>query len=263
MASIESWVGTRTFAFIHDPVMAGVVYGKLEADPVEVLTAEESAWGRSLEDALREATWILNALMSGKLHPEQCWIDDYVLHGCNLVLRQGPVNVVARVEALSLCSQDAPVLLDSTYQWCWRGDNRVSFCCSTDIYKRLCGCKDDAVRVYYQTKSNLPPGTEARIIWLAQQYLLASTGQACSLPERVTSITRQGVSWTMLDPMDFLGVGLTGVGRIDTWLSAARREHPSASMYDPYLSDRLRARTVSCVTGEAFNQSAFTDAPFA
>lgn len=260
MTIVQPWVDTRTFSFIHDPTMAAIVYGKLEADPVEALTDEENAWGFNLEQALLEATWVLQSLTGGKLHPEQCVIEDYVLHGCNLVLRQGPINVIARIEALSLCTQTAPRLLDSTTDWCWRGDSRVSFCCSDDIYKRLCSCREDAVRVYYQLKSTLPPGTQAKVIWLAEQYLLAASGKACALPERVTNITRQGVSWTMLDPMDFLGAGLTGVGRIDTWLSVVRREHPSASMFDPYLSDRLRSRVVSCETGGEFAPSQFVDA---
>lgn len=259
MAYVEPWVSTRSFAFIVDSTLATIVYGKLEADPVEELTSEEIAWGLSLEMALQEATWILSALTNGKLHPERCVIEDYKLHGCHVALRQGPVNVIARVEALSLCSSDAPRLLDATTDWCWSGGNRLSFCCSTDIRPRLCGCKQDAVRVYYQTKSTLPPGTQGKVIWLAEEYLKASRGQTCSLPERVTSISRQGVSWTMLDPMDFLGVGLTGVGRIDTWLSAVRREHPSASMYDPYLSDRIRATNVSCATGAEFSVGAFGD----
>lgn len=259
MATIQSWVDTRTFAFVVDPVKATTIYDKLDEDPPAALTSDEIAWGLSLELALQEATWLLKSLANAKIHPEECWIEDYVLHGCNLVLRQGPVNVVARVEALSLCSTDAPVLLDSETQWCWRGDNRVSFCCSSDVYRKLCNCREDAVRVYYQTKDNLPPGTQGKVMWLAEQYLLALTGQACALPERVTSITRQGVSWTMLDPMDFLGAGLTGIGRIDTWLSTVRREHPSAAMYDPYLSDRLRSTVVSCETGAAFTDSAFGD----
>ena len=257
MATIQPWVDTHTFAYVVDPVMATEIDRKLAEDPPEALTTEEVAWGLSLELALQEATWLLKSLANAKIHPAECWIEDYVLHGCNLVLRQGPIEVVARVEALSLCSTDAPVLLDNETQWCWRGDNHISFCCSTDVYTKLCNCREDAVRVYYQTKDNLPPGTQGKVMWLAEQYMLASTGQACALPERVTSITRQGVSWTMLDPMDFLSAGLTGVGRIDTWLTTVRREHPSASAYDPYLSDRLRARTVSCATGLAFDEGGF------
>ena len=33
-------------------------------------------------------------------------------------------------------------------------------------------------------------------------------------------MNRQGVSWTILDPMDYLTKQLTGMGMIDSWISA-------------------------------------------
>jgi len=54
---------------------------------------------------------------------------------------------------------------------------------------------------------------------LANQYVLALTGDdACALPQRVTQVSRQGVSWTLLDPQDFLDKGLTGIYGVDLFL---------------------------------------------
>lgn len=43
----------------------------------------------------------------------------------------------------------------------------------------------------------------------------------CALPERVTSITRQGVSMVVIDPFDFLDDGKTGIYEVDLFLKAA------------------------------------------
>ena len=48
----------------------------------------------------------------------------------------------------------------------------------------------------------------------------SSRGGDCSLPERVTSVSRQGMSWTLLDPQDFLESGRTGIYEIDLMLAS-------------------------------------------
>lgn len=42
----------------------------------------------------------------------------------------------------------------------------------------------------------------------------------CSLPDRVTSVSRQSVSFTILDPQDFLKDGRTGLYEVDLFLKA-------------------------------------------
>lgn len=42
----------------------------------------------------------------------------------------------------------------------------------------------------------------------------------CRLPARVQSITRQGITATIIDPLDFLDEGRTGIPVIDAWLKA-------------------------------------------
>lgn len=43
----------------------------------------------------------------------------------------------------------------------------------------------------------------------------------CDLPKRVQTISRQGVTYTLIDPRDFLEEGKTGITMVDTWLAAA------------------------------------------
>ena len=55
---------------------------------------------------------------------------------------------------------------------------------------------------------------------LACELWKSMTSQACRLPQRVTDITREGVSMTVLDPQDFLDEGKTGLPEVDQFLSA-------------------------------------------
>jgi hypothetical protein len=57
---------------------------------------------------------------------------------------------------------------------------------------------------------------------LANEYVLAVTGdEECALPQRITSISRQGETWTLLDPQDFLEKGKTGIYQVDLFLATA------------------------------------------
>lgn len=55
---------------------------------------------------------------------------------------------------------------------------------------------------------------------LAAELALAMSGQDNRLPSRVTSITRQEVSMAILDPMNFLAQGKTGIYEVDLFLEA-------------------------------------------
>jgi len=82
---------------------------------------------------------------------------------------------------------------------------------------RLCG---DVTDVVYSFGSPPPEGGVQAAVALAVQMMLDLIGDArCRLPARVTSLTRQGVSMTMLDPMDFLPNGKTGLYAVDLWLA--------------------------------------------
>ena len=94
----------------------------------------------------------------------------------------------------------------------------------------------------YVISSNLPPGTVGKVGWLASELMKSYQGSgACALPERITSVTRQGMTWTLLDPGDYLDRGLIGVPAVDAWLMAVRRTQPNAKAIDPLCSHRVRS----------------------
>lgn len=68
----------------------------------------------------------------------------------------------------------------------------------------------------------VPMAGKRAAIRLANEMIYAlNDDPACTLPERISSITRQGETFTVLDPQTFLLNGKTGIYEIDLFLAAA------------------------------------------
>lgn len=65
-----------------------------------------------------------------------------------------------------------------------------------------------------------PEGTAVLVGLLAKEFMTACAGGKCALPRRVQQVTRQGVTYQMIDPTDIYAAGKTGIPEIDIWLSA-------------------------------------------
>lgn len=204
------------------------------------------------EQAAIAATWALWTLSGERFHGPQCWIEDYrTISGyCNIQLRQWPVSEVVQVSRVDLCADTVGVtgVGDILSGWCNRGSGEIKVCCNgnTSYGFTGCGCSSDGsvVRVHYKTSNNLPPGADRAAHRLAEEYVKAATGQKCNLPERITSITRQGASWTVLDPQDFLQDGLSGIGPIDQWLAQVGLRSRWVAFTDPLRSVPLVGSTL-------------------
>lgn len=90
-----------------------------------------------------------------------------------------------------------------------------------------------------------PAGGVAAATSLALEFARMYTGAANRLPARVQSITRQGVSFAMLDPMQFLDEGLTGLYDVDIWIRSINpgKQRVPATVWSPDLETRRRAGT--------------------
>jgi hypothetical protein len=83
------------------------------------------------------------------------------------------------------------------------------------------GKSTDTTLVTYGYGVAAPAGGVNAVVQLAVEIMKWQTqDNSCRLPKRVTSITRQGVSLAVIDPMRFLDKGRTGVYEIDLWLAA-------------------------------------------
>lgn len=209
----------------------------------ETLTTQRLA----LFTATTQATWLLDTLTGYTLHGIECWSEDYQVNTCTIRLRRTPVTAVHTVTRIQRCN----TVTSDPIDWCWKSAQQISVCCHGCGWAQFtCGCDNNVARIVYTIGSNLPPGTEALVAWLAQEYGKAASGTPCALPERITSVTRQGVSWTVLDPQDFLNKGYTGMSRVDHWLAPVKRT-VGGTLIDPLTSNRLFTHRVDCPTEPA------------
>lgn len=67
----------------------------------------------------------------------------------------------------------------------------------------------------------VPEAGKAAFAELACELYKACTNDtSCRLPKRVSSVSRDGVTMTFLDPMTFIRDGLTGLYLVDMWVSS-------------------------------------------
>lgn len=77
--------------------------------------------------------------------------------------------------------------------------------------------------ISYQLGNPVPPGGQLAAETLACELAKAISGDGtCQLPQRVQSITRQGVTIAMLDSFDDVDKGHTGIWIIDSWIASIR-----------------------------------------
>lgn len=97
--------------------------------------------------------------------------------------------------------------------------------------------------VTYTHGSRPPRVGKNAAIRLANEFILWYQGDSrCTLPERVTSVARQGVSYTILDPQDFVKEGKTGVPQVDSFIAAVNpdRQRKKPAIFVPnYRTERI------------------------
>lgn len=84
----------------------------------------------------------------------------------------------------------------------------------------------------------LPVSGKLALAEFVVELCKACIGDAtCCLPKRVTNVTRQGISMTLLDPMSFLENGKTGLYLVDAWLQSVnpKQRVRSAAVFSPDL----------------------------
>lgn len=71
------------------------------------------------------------------------------------------------------------------------------------------------------TRGTAPPaGVGVLVALLAKEFMAACGGGKCRLPRRVQTVSRQGVTYSMVDPTDIYREGLTGLSEVDIWLAS-------------------------------------------
>lgn len=146
----------------------------------------------------------------------------------------GPVNAVVEVRI------DGDVIPADQYRLNRRTDKgelvRVGGlegpCWPTCQNLELPNTEPGTFSILYLRGKAVPTAGQRALGSLACEIYKQCVGAAgCRLPERVRTVTREGVTYDMFDPGEWLEDGYTGLRDVDTWLSSVNPHHlrqPSA-----------------------------------
>ena len=108
------------------------------------------------------------------------------------------------------------------------------------------GCEPRGITVDYSYGMMPPRAGVLAATTLANELLIlmgeGSDMSQCRIPERVRSVSREGISFDMIDPQEFMDDGRTGIWEIDLFIRTA---NPSRAKKQPRLlsaSDPRRYR---------------------
>lgn len=96
--------------------------------------------------------------------------------------------------------------------------------------------------VTYERGRAVPAGGRRAMAELAAEIIKACTpGAKCQLPTRVQSISREGITMSIIDNFDFLEKGRTGIASIDLWLNAVNPKGVRSPMrvYSPDMTQTV------------------------
>lgn len=84
------------------------------------------------------------------------------------------------------------------------------------------GSAQELLRATYRFADTITPGARRAALAYAHEFFLLAIGDdECHLPQRITSIDREGLGIQLLTPADVLDKGRTGIQAVDDWLSKA------------------------------------------
>lgn len=94
--------------------------------------------------------------------------------------------------------------------------------------------QDPSFEVTYMSGIPVPPGGQVAAGVLACEFAMAiQNDDHCSLPQRLQSITREGISMTVMDQFEDLEQGRTGIWLIDSWVASVTHAQVGASVTSP------------------------------
>ena len=188
--------------------------------------------------AVSEASAILTRLTSYLIHPAGEAVEDFKAspHIHRMSPNYLPIKEILQVWRISLDNGLAQEIIDP--DWFQHGNaiyftrRKVSV---LSWYRSICGCEpfsDELLRLRYSFGNTVTQAARRAALYLARQlWLSCHTGEGeCELPERVTSVNREGLSYTIIDPQTFLDMGRTGLPKVDLWLTSVnpnRSRRPS------------------------------------
>lgn len=79
--------------------------------------------------------------------------------------------------------------------------------------------------VTFRHGMDLPTDAQDLVLGFACQLVKRCKGQACSLPDGLKVLTRPGITYAVVDPLEYRKAGLTGYVPLDDWIMELRGGH--------------------------------------
>lgn len=108
---------------------------------------------------------------------------------------------------------------------------------------------DNTFQITYQRGIPVPVGGQLAAGVLAVEFAKAACrDKDCQLPQRVQSVSRQGVTVAILDAFDDIDTGHTGIWLIDSWVASVTKSPAVSRVYSPDIP-RSRPRRTTWTAG--------------
>lgn len=102
----------------------------------------------------------------------------------------------------------------------------------------------DTWEITYQRGLPVPVGGQIAAGLLALELAKAACNdKSCALPQRVQTVTRQGVTVAVLDSFDDIDTGHTGIWLIDAWVASITKPPVRSRVYSPDVPRNPYRRT--------------------
>lgn len=193
------------------------------------LVAELNAMDSGLQDDLIAQVSEVLYLLDGKRMPGTCTATRSVCLRCSCHRNPcccapgervdlGSKWPVARVTNVTIdgATLDTAAYRVDDWRWLVRLDG--------EAWPRCADLTDeDAFSVTWEYGREITPGARRACALFVLELAKKCLGKKCELPERVTSVTRENVTYTIIDSMRMLDDGRTGFYFVDLWLAARKR----------------------------------------
>jgi len=231
-----------------DPTDPSVFFAVTELDMASAADADTEM---EVREVIEAASAILTELSAHRIHPAGTSEEEFV---CNSRLRRmrpvyGPVREVLSVTRQTATGAQEPLaggwtLAQGAIHFPY--DRRSTGRSGRGMLH--CAPETGVFRVHYRFASTLSAAARNAVLEYARQLWLARQESAeCQLPDRVTSISREGVSMEIFDPQDYLTNGKVGLPRVDTWLAGVNltgKARRPAGVYTPDSPPAVPSRVI-------------------
>lgn len=100
--------------------------------------------------------------------------------------------------------------------------------------------EDNTFEIEYKRGVPVPIGGQVAAGLLAIEFFKgANNDPSCALPQRLTSLTRQGVSMDIMDGFEDIEKGTTGIWMVDSWVQSVTKPRTPSRVYSPDIPRKV------------------------